>query len=63
MLPVGLGPDVEVDAGLLAPEEVGRNRDEAQSGEFVAGLADVRVDAEQLLQHDHPGAGSAGRAM
>jgi hypothetical protein len=30
MLPVGLGSNIEVDAGLLSPEQVGRNCNEAQ---------------------------------
>ena len=52
MLPVGLGSDAEVDARLLTPEEVGRDRDEALFGQFVAGLADIGVHPEHLVQND-----------
>jgi hypothetical protein len=48
-LPVGLGGDAEVDARFLTPEQIGRDRNEALFGEFVASLADVGVDLEQLL--------------
>src|SRR4029077_52360 len=51
VLPVDLGGDAEVDARLLTPEQVGRNRNIALIGQFVAGLAYVGVHTEQLLQN------------
>jgi hypothetical protein len=53
VLPVGLGGDAKVDAGLLTPEQVWRDRNEALFRQFVAGLANVGVDSEQLLQNDN----------
>jgi hypothetical protein len=53
VLPVSLRRHTEVNARLLAPEQVGRHRDKALLGQFIAGLADVGVDPEQLLQNDH----------
>src|SRR4029077_7169622 len=53
VLPVGLGGNIKVDAGLLPPEQVGRYRKEASFRQFVAGLADVGVHPEQLLQNDN----------
>jgi hypothetical protein len=47
VLPIGLGGDAEVDARLLTPEQVGRDRNEALFRQFVAGLADVGVHTEQ----------------
>ena len=55
MLPVGLGGNAEVDVGLLAPEQVGRDRNEALFGEFVAGLADIGVHAEHFVQNNDGG--------
>ena len=40
------GPVVEIDALLLAPKQVGSGRNEALSGQFVAGIANVGVDPE-----------------
>ena len=56
VLPVGLGGDViKVDARLLTPEQIGRDREEALFRQFVAGLANVGVHPEQLLQNDNGG--------
>ncbi len=55
MLPVGLGGDTKVNARLLPPEQVGRDRKETLFCQFVAGLADVGVDPEQLLQNNDGG--------
>jgi hypothetical protein len=46
VLPVGLGGDAEIDARLLTPEQVGRDRDEALFGQLVASLADIGVHPE-----------------
>src|SRR4029077_20617918 len=40
VLPVGLGGNIEVDARLLPPEQVWRDRKEALLRQFVAVLAD-----------------------
>ena len=53
VLPVGLGGNVKVDARLLPPEQIWRDRDEALLRQFVASLANVVVDSEQLLQNDN----------
>src|SRR6266403_5116884 len=55
VLPVGLGGNIKVDARLLPPEQVWRDRKEALFRQFVAGLADVGVHSEQLLQNDNGG--------
>src|SRR5580692_9173798 len=55
VLPIGLGGDIKVDARLLPPKQVWRDRNEALFRQFVAGLADVRVYPEQFLQNDHGG--------
>jgi len=55
VLPVGLAGDAEVDARLLTPEQVGRDREEALCGQLVTGLANIGVHAEQLLQNDDGG--------
>jgi len=55
VLPVGVRVDAEVDARLLTPKQVGRDGNKSLRGEFVAGLADVGVNAEQLLQNDDSG--------
>src|ERR1700732_4934223 len=55
VLPVGLGGDAEVDARLLTPEQIGRDRNKALFGQFVAGLADVRVPPEHLVKNDDGG--------
>src|SRR6266852_8037542 len=55
VLPVGLGGDIQIDARLLPPEQVWRDRKEALFRQFVAGLADVGVHSEQLLQNDNGG--------
>src|SRR5437016_5175017 len=44
-----------MDARLLPPEQVWRDRKEALFRQFVAGLADVGVHPEQLLQNDNGG--------
>jgi hypothetical protein len=51
-LPVSLRPDVEVNARLLTPIEVGRDRNIALLGQFVAGLTDIGINPEQLLQNN-----------
>ena len=64
MLPVGLGGDAKVDTRLLTPEQVGRDRNQALFRQFIAGLANVGVHPEQLLQNDNGGSGKAfGRAI
>src|SRR5208282_516029 len=55
VLPVSLGDNIKVDARLLTPEQVWRDCDEALFGQFIAGLANVGVHPEQLLQNDHGG--------
>src|SRR5258708_12214467 len=55
VLPVGLGGDIQVNARLLPPEQVWRNRKEALFCQFVAGLANVGVYPEQLLQNNYAG--------
>src|SRR5713101_3097906 len=55
VLPIGLGGDAKVDTRLLTPEQVGRDRNEALFSQFVAGLTDVGVHTEQLLQNDDGG--------
>jgi hypothetical protein len=47
VLPVSLQGDAEIDARLLAPEQIGRDRDKALLCQFTAGLANVGVDPEQ----------------
>src|ERR1700691_938191 len=50
VLPVGVGGDItKVNARLLPPKKVGRNRNITLFGQFVAGFADVGVYPEQLL--------------
>src|SRR5258708_36622422 len=53
VLPVGLGSDIKVDAWLLPPEQVWRNRKEALCRKLVAVFADVGVHPEQFLQNDN----------
>src|SRR5580700_1415462 len=53
VLPVGLRGNIQVDARLLPPEQVRRDRNEALFRQLVAGLADVGVHPEQLLQNDN----------
>src|SRR5260370_14971762 len=55
VLPVGLGGDIQVNARLLPPEQVWRNRKEALFCQLVAGLANVGVYPEQLLQNNDGG--------
>src|SRR5439155_6786510 len=55
VLPVGLGGDTKVDTGLLMPEQVGRDRNQALFRQFVAGLANVGVHPEHLVQNDDGG--------
>jgi hypothetical protein len=53
MLPVNLGSHVKIDARLLPPEQVRRDREEALFRQFVAGFADVSVHSKELLQDDN----------
>src|SRR5580698_9943281 len=53
VLPVGFGGDVQVDARLLPPEQVRRDREVTLFRQFVAVLANVSVDSEQLLKNDN----------
>src|SRR5260370_32761548 len=55
VLPVSLGGNVKVNSRLLPPEQVWGDRKEALFGQFVAGLANVGVHPEQLLQNDNGG--------
>src|SRR6266481_215730 len=55
VLPVSLGGNVKVNSRLLPPEQVWRNRKEALFRQFVAGLANVGVYPEQLLQNNDGG--------
>ena len=61
MVPGFLRSHIEVNTGLLPPEEIRRNRDEAQLGQVVAVFADVGIDPEQLLQNDNGGRGQVSR--
>src|SRR5260370_5756082 len=62
VLPVSLGGNVKVNSRLLPPEQVWRNRKEALFCQFVAGLADVGVHPEQLLQNDNGASRQSHRA-
>jgi hypothetical protein len=55
LLPIGLRADAKVDAALLPPEQFWGQGDEAFVRERAAGEADVLVDAENLVEHDHGG--------
>jgi hypothetical protein len=55
VLPVRLRVDAKVDARLLSPEQIRRDRDKALLSQFAAGLADVRVHPEDLVQNDNGG--------
>src|SRR6266852_5254466 len=55
VLPVGLGGNIKVDARLLPPEQVWRDRKEALFRQFVAVLANVGVHSKHLLQHNDGG--------
>ena len=56
--PFGLGPVGDLDARLLAPEEVGYDGEIALKRKDVGDVAHDVVDAEDLLQDDDAGAGS-----
>jgi hypothetical protein len=49
------------EPGLRAPEQVWREREIAKLGQPPAGVLDVFVDAEDLVQDDDSGAGAGGR--
>src|SRR5579862_5588640 len=53
VIPVGLGGDIKIDARLLPPKQVWRNRKEALFGKFVAVLTNVGVHPKQFLQNDN----------
>src|SRR5277367_1020637 len=53
VLPVGLRGEIKIDARLLAPKRIWRDRNEALFGKFVAVLADVGVHPKQFLQNDN----------
>ena len=53
MLPVGFGGDIEINAGLLPPEQVRCDRNLALLCQFVAMLADVGIHSKQLLQNNN----------
>ena len=55
LVPFGLGLVGDVDMGFLAPEQVGADRRVALGGKTVADVAHHLVDAENLLDHQHPG--------
>src|ERR1700678_2778120 len=55
VVPVGLGGDVQVDAGLLPPVQVWSDREVALLRQFIAVLANVGVPAEQVLQNNNGG--------
>src|SRR5579862_5669034 len=55
MLPVSLRRDAEVNARLLTPEQVWRDRKETLFRQFVAGFPNVGIDSEQLLQNYNSG--------
>jgi hypothetical protein len=62
--PVRLGGDAQIDARLLAPEQVGSDRNEALFSQFVAGLADIGVHPNSSCRTTTAGAGNAfGRAI
>src|SRR4029077_15651667 len=52
VLPVSLGGNGKVNSRLLPPEQVWRNPKEALFCQFVAGLANVGVHPEHLLQNN-----------
>src|SRR3984885_212015 len=52
-VPVGLGGNVQVDAGLLPPVQVWSEREVTLFRQFIAVLANVGVHTEQLLQNDN----------
>src|SRR3984885_163114 len=51
VLPVILRRDAKVNARLLTPEQVWRDRKETLFRQFVAGFANVGVHPKQLLQN------------
>ena len=61
VLPVRLRVDAKVNARLLSPEQIRRDRDKALLGQFVAGLADVGVHPEDLVQNDDCGCRQGSR--
>src|SRR5271156_4807340 len=52
VVPVGLGGNVQVDAGLLPPVQVWSDREVTLLRQFVAVLANVGVHTKQLLQNN-----------
>src|ERR1700686_3857603 len=52
VLPVSLRRDIKINAWLLTPEQIRRNRYEALLCQFVACLADIGVDTEQFLENN-----------
>src|SRR5580700_8606632 len=60
VLPVIVRSYAEIDAGLLPPEQVRRDRDEPQRCQLVAGCADIGINAKQFLQNDHRRRGYLG---
>src|SRR5580692_12296754 len=53
VLPVGFGGDVQVDARLLPPEQVWRDRKKTLFRQLIAVLANIGVHTEQFLQNDN----------
>jgi hypothetical protein len=51
---------VQLDIGLEAPEQVGRQREEAHRGKTVNEIAHRLVDPENFLDHDQAGAFAGG---
>lgn len=60
-LPFRVGAVAELDARLLAPEQVGAKHGEASGGEPIGNLPHGLVDAEDLLNQHDPGADSTRR--
>ena len=60
VLPVIFRSYAEIDAGLLPPEQVRRDRDEPLGCQLVAGRADIGINAKQFLQNDHRRRGYLG---
>src|SRR5215472_5832353 len=60
LLPLGIGLIGDLDAGLLAPEQVGAEHDIALPREAVGQIAHHLVDAENLLDQHHAGAARGG---
>ena len=60
-LPFLRGPAVEVDAGFLTPEQVGRDRDEPVRRKLAAGLTNILIHAEDLLEYNDNRRGAVRR--